>query len=85
MALGRITNVFDRRVLGNLVGGVGRGVSRTGEILRRLQTGGVQNYALFILVGALILAIVVGGQYVALMVAVIALITITAFAVGARL
>jgi hypothetical protein len=45
----------------------------------------VQNYALFILVGALILAIVVGGQYAALTVAVIALVTITAFAVGARL
>ena len=85
MALGRITNVFDRRVLGNLVGGVGRGVSGTGEFLRRLQSGGVQSYALFILVGALILAIIVGGQYAALMVAVIALITITAFAVGARL
>jgi NADH-quinone oxidoreductase subunit L len=85
MAVGRITNLFDRRVLGNLVSGIGRGVSRTGDLFRRLQTGGVQNYALFILVGALILAIVVGGQYAALMVAVIALITITAFAVGARL
>jgi NADH-quinone oxidoreductase subunit L len=85
LALGRITSVFDRRVLGNLVGGVGRGVSGTGEFLRRLQSGGVQSYALFILVGALILAIIVGGQYAALMVAVIALITITAFAVGARL
>jgi NADH-quinone oxidoreductase subunit L len=85
LALGRITSVFDRRVLGNLVGGVGRGVSGTGEFLRRLQSGGVQSYALFILVGALILAIVVGGQYAVMMVAVIALITITAFAVGARL
>jgi NADH-quinone oxidoreductase subunit L len=85
LVLGRITNVFDGRVLGNLVGGVGRGVSSTGELLRRLQSGGVQSYALFILVGALILAIIVGGQYAALMVAVIALITITAFAVGARL
>ena len=60
-------------------------MSRTGELLRRLQTGGVQNYALFILLGALILAIIVGGQYAFLMVAVIALITITAMAVGARL
>jgi NADH-quinone oxidoreductase subunit L len=85
MALGRATNVFDRNVLGNLVGGVGRGVSRTGEFLRRLQTGGVQNYALFILVGALILAIIVGGQYAVMMVAAIALITLTAIAVGARL
>jgi NADH-quinone oxidoreductase subunit L len=85
MALGRATNVFDRNVLGNLVGGVGRGVSRTGEFLRRLQTGGVQNYALVILLSVLILGIIVGAQYAFLMVAVIALITITAFAVGARL
>jgi NADH-quinone oxidoreductase subunit L len=84
--LGRLTRGFDREILvGGLTGGIGRGVLRTGELLRGLQGGGVQSYALFILVGALILAIVVGGQYVALMVAVIALITITAFAVGARL
>jgi NADH-quinone oxidoreductase subunit L len=84
--LGRLTREFDREILvGGLTGGVGRGVVRTGELLRRLQGGGVQSYALFILVGALILAIVVGGQYAALMVAVIAIVTITAFAVGARL
>jgi NADH-quinone oxidoreductase subunit L len=85
MALGQITNAFDRRVLGNLVGRVGRGVLRTGEFLRKLQTGGVQNYALAILLSVLILGIIVGAQYAFLMVAVIALITITAMAVGARL
>jgi NADH-quinone oxidoreductase subunit L len=68
-----------------LTGGVGRGVSRTGELLRRLQTGGVQNYALAILVSVLVLGIIVGAQFAFLMVAVIALITITAVAVGARL
>jgi NADH-quinone oxidoreductase subunit L len=84
--LGRLTRGFDREILvGGLTGGVGRGVLRAGELLRGLQSGAVQSYALFILVGALILAIVVGGQYAALMVAVIALITITAVAVGARL
>ena len=85
MALGRAANYFDRRVLGNLVGGVGRGVSRTGDLLRRSQTGGVQNYALAILLSVLILGIIVGAQYAFLMVTVIALITITAVAVGARL
>jgi hydrogenase/urease accessory protein HupE len=60
-------------------------VLRTGEFLRRLQTGGVQNYALAILLSVLILGIIVGAQYAFLMVAVIALITITAMAVGARL
>jgi NADH-quinone oxidoreductase subunit L len=85
MALGRAANVFDRRILGNLIGGVGRGVSRTGEFLRRLQSGGVQNYALFILLSVLVFGIIVGAQYAFLVAAVIALITITAFAVGARL
>ncbi|MDP8947998.1 MAG: hypothetical protein M3N09_07865, partial [Actinomycetota bacterium] len=84
--LGRLTRGFDREILvGGLTGGIGRGVLRTGELLRGLQGGGVQSYALFILVGVLILAIVVGGQYATLMVAIIALVTITAFAVGARL
>jgi len=85
MALGRGTKAFDGRVLGNLVGGVGRGVSGAGELLRRVQTGGVQNYALAILASVLVLGIIVGAQFAFLVVAVIALITVTAFAVGARL
>ncbi|HSL00520.1 MAG TPA: NADH-quinone oxidoreductase subunit L [Rubrobacteraceae bacterium] len=84
--LGRFTGAFDRRVLvGGLTGGVGRGVSWTGDLLRRLQTGGVQNYVLFILVGVLALGVIVGAQYAFLVVALIALITAMAFAVGARL
>jgi len=84
--VGRLARGFDREVLvGGLTGGVGRGVSRSGELLRRLQTGGVQNYALAILVSVLVLGIIVGAQFAFLMVAVIALITLTAFAVGARL
>jgi NADH-quinone oxidoreductase subunit L len=84
--LGRLTRGFDREVLvGGLTGGIGRGVSRTGDLLRRLQGGGVQGYALFILASVLAIGIIVGAQYAFLMVAVIALITITAFAVGARL
>ncbi len=84
--LGRFTNAFDRRVLvGGLTGGVGRGVSGAGELLRRLQTGGVQNYVLFILVGVLALGIIVGAQYVFLIIALVALISAAAVAVGARL
>jgi NADH-quinone oxidoreductase subunit L len=84
--LGRLTRGFDREVaIGWLTGGVGRGVSRTGEVLRRLQSGGVQNYALFILVSVLIFGVIVGAQYAFMVAGVIALITITAFAVGARL
>jgi NADH-quinone oxidoreductase subunit L len=86
MSLGRLGRGFDQEVLvSGLTGGVGRGVSRTGEFLRRLQGGGVQTYALFILASVLVIGIIVGAQYAFLMAAVIALITITAFAVGSRL
>jgi NADH-quinone oxidoreductase subunit L len=84
--LGRLTREFDRRILvGGLTGGVGRSISGFGELLRRLQTGGVQNYALFILLSVLIIGVIAGAQYAFLVFAIIVLITITAFAVGARL
>jgi NADH-quinone oxidoreductase subunit L len=83
--LGRLTREFDSTALGGLVRGVGRGASGLGDLLRRLQTGGVQNYALFILVSVLVLGIIVGAQYAFLVVALIALVTIVTFAVGARL
>ena len=54
-------------------------------MLRRLQTGGVQNYALFILLSVLIIGIIAGAQYAFLVFAIIVLITVTAFAVGSRL
>jgi NADH-quinone oxidoreductase subunit L len=84
-ALGRLIREFDRAVLGGFVGGVGGGVSRTGELLRRLQTGGVQNYALFILLSALIIGIIVGSQFVFLVIASIGALSIAAVAVGSRL
>ncbi|MEW6637329.1 MAG: NADH-quinone oxidoreductase subunit L [Actinomycetota bacterium] len=90
MWLGRFTNAFDRRALGEgVVGGIGRGVFRIGEAIRRLQTGGVQNYALFILVSVLVLGIVVGAvagaQWAVAVVALIVALTLATFAVGARL
>ncbi|HET7272635.1 MAG TPA: NADH-quinone oxidoreductase subunit L [Rubrobacter sp.] len=85
MWLGRKTREFDRRVLGGFVGGVGRGTLGTGGLLQRLQSGGVQNYALFILLSVLIIGVIVGAQYAVIMVGLIALVTIAAFAVGARL
>ena len=86
MYVGRIAREFDRRILvGRLTGGVGRFVSGFGELLRRLQTGGVQNYALFILLSVLIIGVIAGAQYAFLVFAIIVLITITAFAVGSRL
>jgi NADH-quinone oxidoreductase subunit L len=86
MYLARVAREFDRRVVvGGLTGGVGRGVSRFGEWLRRLQTGGVQNYALFILLSVLVIGVIVGAQYAFLVFALIAVATIAAFAVGSRL
>ena len=85
MALGRATREFDRRALGGLVTGVGRGTGRLGERLRPLQSGGAQNYALFILVSILILGVIVGGQYAFLVVALIAAAALAAVAVGTRL
>src|ERR671917_669059 len=85
MWLGRATREFDRNVIGGLVGGGGRGTLETGGALQRLQSGGVQNYALFILLSVLIIGVIVGAQYAAIVVGLIALATIAAFAVGARL
>ena len=85
MWLGRATRGFDRRVIGGAVNGVGRGATGTGGLLQRLQSGGVQNYALFILLSVLIISVVVGAQYAAIVVGLIVLITVAAFAVGARL
>jgi len=88
-ALARITREFDRRSLGGLVGGVGRGAMGTGGFLQRFQTGGVQNYALFILFSVLVIGLLVGvvagAQWTLLVVALIAVSTVAAFAVGARL
>jgi NADH-quinone oxidoreductase subunit L len=85
MWLGRATRGFDRNVIGGFVGEVGRGTLGTGGLLQRLQSGGVQNYALFILLSVLIIGVIVGAQYAVIVVGLIALITIAAFAVGARL
>jgi NADH-quinone oxidoreductase subunit L len=85
MALGRATREFDRRALGGLVTGVGRGTGGLGERLRPLQSGGAQNYALFIRGSILILGVIVGGQYAFLVVALIAAAALAAVAVGTRL
>src|SRR5215210_3227276 len=85
MAIGRATREFDRRALGGLITGVGRGAGGLGERLRPLQSGGAQNYAMFILVSMLILGVIVGAQYAFLVVALIAAVAIAAVAVGARL
>ena len=83
--LGRAARKLDRNVIGGFVGGVGRGALGTGGLLQRFQSGGVQSYALFILLSVLIIGVIVGAQYAVIVVGVIALVTVAAFAVGARL
>jgi NADH-quinone oxidoreductase subunit L len=89
MAVGRFVRDFDRRTLSGLVSGIGRGFLGAGDRLRPLQTGGAQNYALFIFLSVLILGVIVGAvagaQYAFLVVALIVVATLTAVAVGVRL
>ncbi len=47
---------FDREVVDGVVNGIGRGTADIGRGLRRVQTGRVQNYALGIAIGLLVMA-----------------------------
>ena len=85
MAIGIFVRQFDRSALGSFVTGIGRGAVGLGEKLRPLQSGGAQNYALFILVSVLLLGVIVGAQYAFFAVALIAVIALAAVALGARL
>jgi NADH-quinone oxidoreductase subunit L len=56
---------FDRTIVDGTVNGVGMVVRDSGRILRRLQTGRVQNYALGIAIGLIVMAgsfLVIVGQ-----------------------
>jgi NADH-quinone oxidoreductase subunit L len=56
---------FDRTIIDGTVNGVGAAVRGTGGGLRRIQTGRVQNYALGIALGLLVMAgsfLVIVGQ-----------------------
>jgi NADH-quinone oxidoreductase subunit L len=50
--------VFDRRVIDGAVNGVGNTAREAGGILRYIQSGNVQRYAVFLFVGVLAAAIV---------------------------
>lgn len=84
-ALARATGSLDRRVIGGAIDGVGRGVGWTGKRLRSFQGGGVQSYVFVILLGVLAIGILAGAQGVVLVAALVALATVAAIAVGARL
>jgi hypothetical protein len=57
----------------------------TGGFLQRFQSGSAQNYVLFTLISVLVIGVIVGAQYTFLVAALIALVTVAAFAVGAKL
>jgi len=52
-------NGFDRRVIDGAVNGVGSGTEFLGKVLRYVQTGNVQRYAVFLFVGVAVLAVVI--------------------------
>ncbi len=56
-ALARGEAVFDRSVLDGAVTGLARAVGRAGSALRELQSGYLARYAMFILVGALLMLV----------------------------
>ncbi len=47
---------FDQKVVDGVVNGSGRGASETGGLLRRIQTGRIQQYAALLFAGAAVLA-----------------------------
>jgi len=56
--LAKIVMMFDRRVIDGAVDGVGNVARGSGGILRYLQSGNVQRYAVFLFAGVIALAIV---------------------------
>ena len=57
--LGVVVNVVDRRVVDGAVNGVAAGAGASGGLLRYIQSGNVQRYAVFLFVGVAILAIAI--------------------------
>jgi hypothetical protein len=84
-ALARAVGRLDKRVIGGTIDGIGRGVGWSGKRLRPFQGGGVQSYALIILLGVLIVGVVAGAEGVVLVAGLVAAFTVAVIAVGARL
>jgi NADH-quinone oxidoreductase subunit L len=58
LALGRVVDVFDRRGIDGAVNGIAETAEFSGGLLRYLQSGNVQRYAVFLFAGVAILAFV---------------------------
>ena len=56
--LGKVVDVFDRRGIDGAVNTVGETAGFTGGLLKYVQSGNVQRYAVFLFAGVAILAFV---------------------------
>jgi uncharacterized membrane protein len=56
--LGKVVDVFDRRGIDGAVNTVGETAGFTGGLLKYLQSGNVQRYAVFLFAGVAILAFI---------------------------
>ena len=56
--LGQVVAWFDRTVIDGIVNGAGETAGRTGNVLKYLQTGNVQWYAVGLFVGVIAMAVV---------------------------
>jgi NADH-quinone oxidoreductase subunit L len=56
--LGQVVAWFDRTVIDGIVNGAGHGAGRTGNVLKHLQTGNVQWYAVGLFVGVIALSVI---------------------------
>jgi NADH-quinone oxidoreductase subunit L len=56
--LSKLVMAFDRHVIDGAVNGVGNAARGSGGLLRYLQSGNVQRYAVFLFAGVIALAIV---------------------------
>jgi len=55
---GQVVAWFDRTVIDGIVNGAGETAGRTGNVLKHLQTGNVQWYAVALFVGVIALTVV---------------------------
>jgi NADH-quinone oxidoreductase subunit L len=54
-----VVNIVDKRAIDGAVNGVGMGTKVTGGLLRYIQSGNVQRYAVFLFVGVAVLAVAI--------------------------
>ena len=64
LMLGRTSNLIDMKVIDGTVNGISKGTMRSGSMIRKLQSGKVQDYATAMIIGAcglMLIMILMGG------------------------